>query len=67
MKKILGLMTILAVVAVYSYGQKSETFDIISYKTPTGWQKQIQQKRQNDLLTGSMFSTCVARSLCALR
>lgn len=37
------LLTIFWAITAYSFGQKSETFDILSFKTPSGWQKEVKE------------------------
>lgn len=42
MKKIVLLITVF-VLTSSTFAQKSETFDIISFQTPKGWQKEVKQ------------------------
>ena len=57
MKNLLGLL-ILFVFAANVFAQKPETFDIISFKTPSGWQKEVGknavQLGVEDSTTGGM-------------
>ena len=43
MKYIVSFLIVFIFAANVS-AQKAETFDIISFKTPSGWQKEVNQK-----------------------
>jgi hypothetical protein len=43
MKNLIVLAAIVLSTAVFSLAQKSESFDIATFKTPKGWQKEIQK------------------------
>lgn len=43
MKNLIILLTIILANTIFAFAQKAETFDIISYQTPKGWQKEANQ------------------------
>lgn len=43
MRNLIILLTIIFATTTFSIAQKSETFDIANFKTPNGWQKEVQQ------------------------
>lgn len=43
MKNLITLITVFLVITGYCFGQKAESFDIITFQTPAGWQKEVKQ------------------------
>jgi hypothetical protein len=43
MKNLITLVTVFLVINGYCFGQKAESFDIITFQTPAGWQKEVKQ------------------------